>query len=139
MNGNQQEGEGIATEAKNITINDGTIIVTSNDDGINAGGDGATITINGGTVYIDAFGDGIDSNKNAVINGGTLFVMGSDIGGDDGIDTDEGYTINGGFVIALGSDMIETPESSSKQKTIAFSFDEKIDKDTLDEGRYRNS
>lgn len=34
VNGNQQESEGIVTEAKNITINDGTIIVTSNDDGI---------------------------------------------------------------------------------------------------------
>ena len=40
----------IATEAKNITFNNGTYIITSNDDGINAGGDGATITINDGTI-----------------------------------------------------------------------------------------
>lgn len=131
VNGRQSEGEGIATEAKNITINSGTFVITSNDDGINAGGDGATITINGGLIYIDASGDGIDSNKNAVINGGTLFVMGSDIGGDAGIDTDDGYSINGGLVVALGSDMIEVPESSSKQNALCFTLEEKIQNDTL--------
>lgn len=131
VNGNQTEGEGIATEAKNITFNGGIYIITSNDDGINAGGDGATITINDGTFYIDASGDGIDSNKNVIINGGTIYVMGSDIGGDSGIDTDDGYAINGGTVVALGSDMIETPISSSKQNTIAFTLDSAIFKDTL--------
>lgn len=48
VNGRQEEGEGIATEAKNITINSGVYEITSNDDGINAGGNGATITLNGG-------------------------------------------------------------------------------------------
>lgn len=131
VNGNQNEGEGIATEAADITINSGTFVITSNDDGINAGGDGATITINGGEIYVDASGDGIDSNKNAVINGGTLFVMGSDTGGDAGIDTDGGYVINGGFVVALGSDMIELPDNTSKQNTAAFTLDQKMSKDTL--------
>ncbi|MCM1052942.1 MAG: carbohydrate-binding domain-containing protein [Ruminococcus sp.] len=131
VNGNQNEGEGIATEAKDITFNSGTYIITSNDDGINAGGDGATITINGGIIYVDASGDGIDSNKDAIINGGKLFVMGSDIGGDAGIDTDAGYTINGGEVIALGSDMIETPKNTSTQKSLCFTLNNKINKDTL--------
>lgn len=131
VNGNQTEGEGIATEAKDITFNGGTYIITSNDDGINAGGDGATITINDGTFYIDASGDGIDSNKDAIINGGTIYVMGSDIGGDLGIDTDDGYAINGGTVVALGSDMIETPISSSKQNSIAFTLDSAISKNIL--------
>lgn len=131
VNGNQNEGEGIATEAQNITIQSGTIVVTSKDDGINAGGEGATITINGGTIYIDASGDGIDSNKDAVINGGQLFVMGSDVGGDAGIDTNDGYAIHGGLVIALGSDMIEVPTATSQQKTLAFSLNEKIEQGTL--------
>ncbi|HBA38040.1 MAG TPA: hypothetical protein DCY94_04905 [Firmicutes bacterium] len=131
VNGKQNGGEGIATEAANITIESGTLIITSNDDGINAGGNGATITINGGNIYINASGDGIDSNKDAVINGGTLFVMGSDIGGDAGIDTDGGYEINGGTVVALGSDMIEVPKSTSKQKTIVFTFDSAIEKNTI--------
>lgn len=131
VNGKQNEGEGIATEAQNITFNGGKYTITSNDDGINAGGDGATITFNDGSFYIDASGDGIDSNKNAIINGGTIFVIGSDIGGDAGIDTDDGFTINGGTVVALGSDMIETPLISSKQKSLALTLDNKIAKDTI--------
>ena len=131
VNGLQEEGEGIATEAKDITFNGGNYQITSNDDGINAGGDGATITINDGSFYINASGDGIDSNKDAIINGGTIFVIGSDTGGDSGIDTDEGYTINGGLVIALGSDMIETPKDTSTQNTLAFVLDNSISKDTI--------
>ncbi len=131
VNGNQKGGEGIATEAKNITIEDGTYVIKSNDDGINAGGDGATIAINGGIIYIDAEGDGIDSNKDAIINGGTIFVMGAENGGDAGIDTDDGYRINGGKVIALGSDMLETPKKKSKQNSIAFVLDERIERNTL--------
>ena len=131
VNGRQNEGEGIATQEQDITIQSGTYRITAADDGINAGGDGATIAVNGGTLYIDASGDGIDSNRDAVINGGTVFVMGSDLGGDAGIDTDAGYTIHGGLVIALGSDMIELPETQSRQMSIAFTLDEKIEKGTL--------
>ncbi len=131
VNGNQKEGEGIATEAMNMTFNGGTYLITSNDDGLNAGGDGATITINNGTFYINASGDGIDSNKDAIINGGTIFVMGSDTGGNAGIDTDQGYVINGGTVVALGSDMLETPKESSSQKIMTFTLNTSITQNTL--------
>lgn len=124
--GNQEEGEGIATESKDITINSGTINIESEDDGINAGGDGGTITINGGTLFIKANGDGIDSNKDLIINGGEIYTMGSTIGGDSGIDTDDGFEINGGTVIALGSDMLEEASSSSTQKSIAFQLSDNI-------------
>ena len=124
--GNQEEGEGIATETNNITINGGNINIECQDDGINAGGDGGTITINDGEIYIKANGDGIDSNKNLIINGGNIYTMGSSIGGDAGIDTDEGFEINGGTVIALGSDMIERPKESSKQKSVCFELNSQI-------------
>lgn len=124
--GNQEEGEGIATETNDITINGGTINIECQDDGINAGGDGGLITINDGKIYIKASGDGIDSNKNLIINGGSIYAMGSSVGGDAGIDTDEGFEINGGTVIALGSDMLEEPEETSKQKSICFTLDSKI-------------
>ncbi len=126
INGNQNEGEGIATETNDITFDGGIYEITSNDDGINAGGDGGLIQINDGTFYINSGGDGIDSNKNLEINGGTIFVIGSDKTADSGIDTDEGYTINKGTLVALGSDMIETPEKSSKQNVISFNLNEKI-------------
>ena len=128
--GNQEEGEGIATETNDITINGGIINIECQDDGINAGGDGGLITINDGEIYIKANGDGIDSNKNLIINGGSIYTMGSSVGGDAGIDTDDGFEINGGTVIALGSDMIEKPEKSSKQKSICFELNSRIDEGT---------
>lgn len=128
--GNQEEGEGIATETNDITINGGIINIECQDDGINAGGDGGLITINDGEIYIKANGDGIDSNKNLVINGGNVYTMGSSFGGDAGIDTDDGFEINGGTVIALGSDMLEKPEKTSKQKSVCFTLNSKISKGT---------
>lgn len=131
VNGSQLEGEGIATLDNDITIESGNIAITSNDDGINAGGDiGGLITINGGSLYIDALGDGIDSNNNAVINGGNIFVMGSENGGNSAIDTENGYEINGGMVIALGTDMIENPDSAG-QKVISITLDNTIDEDNI--------
>lgn len=124
--GNQEEGEGIATETNDITINGGTIYIESKDDGLNAGGNGGTITINNGNLFIKASGDGIDSNKDLIINGGIIYTMGSSIGGDAGIDTDDGFEINGGEVVALGSDMLEDPKSTSKQKYISFTLNSKI-------------
>ncbi len=124
--GKQEEGEGIATETKDITINGGDIYVESADDGLNAGGDGGIITINNGNIFIKASGDGIDSNKDLIINGGTIYTVGSSIGGDAGIDTDGKFEINGGEVIALGSDMLQNPDNTSKRKYVSFTLDSKI-------------
>lgn len=118
--GRQTEGEGIASDSSDLTINGGKIYIESADDGLNAGGDGGTITINGGDIQIKAGGDGIDSNKNAVFNGGTVLVAGSSTGGNGGIDTDAGYVINGGLVVAMGSDMLEAPSDDSKQMSVAM-------------------
>jgi len=128
VSGKQVEGEGIATETSDITINGGNINIECADDGINAGGDGGVITVNGGNIYIKASGDGIDSNKDLVINGGSVYTMGSSVGGDAGIDTDGAFTINGGSVIALGSDMLQKPDTTSKQKSICFNLSNQIAK-----------
>ena len=126
VNGKQEDGEGIATKSCDLIINSGTINITSQDDGLNAGGSGGSITINGGTIYIKASGDGIDSNGSLTINGGTVYTIGSSQGGDAGIDTDEGFQFNGGEIIALGSDMLEKPEKSSKQKSVCFELQTKV-------------
>lgn len=125
--GYQVEGEGIATQNSDITINGGDIKIISNDDGINTGGDGGRIEINSGTVYIKASGDGIDSNKDIVINGGSIYAMGSALGGDAGLDADEGIVVDGGNIIALGSDMLQRPKGDSKQKFLAINLPEKIE------------
>lgn len=124
--GRQEEGEGIATETKDITINGGDIYVESADDGLNAGGDGGIITINNGNVVIKASGDGIDSNKDLIINGGTIYTMGSSKGGDAGIDTDGKFEINGGELIAIGSDMLQNPDEESKQQYVSFTLSSNI-------------
>ena len=132
VTGQQSEGEGIATEANDMTINGNvTIKVVSADDGLNAGGEGGLITISGGFLTIQAGGDGIDSNKNLRITGGTVYSMGSSAGGDAGIDTDDGYSIEGGTVVALGSDMLETPQTSSTQITLCFNLDSRISSGTI--------
>ncbi len=123
VEGRQNEGEGIAADSNDLTINGGSIAVYSVDDGLNAGGDGGTITINGGDILIQANGDGIDSNKDLIINDGSVYVSGSSEGGNAAIDTDEGYTINGGIVIAFGSDMLEKPSDSSKQNTLVVALE----------------
>lgn len=128
--GNQEEGEGIATETNDMTINGGKITIECKDDGINAGGDGGVITINGGDVYIKASGDGIDSNKDLIISGGSIYTIGSSIGGDAGIDTDGKFVINGGNVTAIGSDMLQTPDTTSNQKSACFTLNEKISQGT---------
>lgn len=125
--GLQEEGEGIATTDNDITINGGNIYIESNDDGINAGGDnGGVITINNGSIYVKASGDGIDSNGSIIINGGSVYSMGSSQGGDAGIDADKEFIINGGQVIALGSDMLQNPNNNSKQKYVSFNLNSKI-------------
>lgn len=111
--GNLQEG--IATDG-NLTINNGTINITSVDDGLNASEDNVShLQINGGNLTINAGGDGIDSNGSLTINGGTIFA--SSQGGNGGIDADGEVLINGGEIIALG-EMNDTPSSSSSQKSI---------------------
>ncbi len=126
VNGKQEDGEGIATKSCDLVINSGTINVTSADDGLNAGGTGGSIIINGGTIYIKANGDGIDSNGALTINGGSVYTIGSSQGGDAGIDTDKGFQFNGGEIIAIGSDMLEKPENTSKQKSVCFDLQTKV-------------
>lgn len=115
--------EGIATENANLTIHDGLITITALDDGINAGGDGGVIAINGGEIYVDAQGDGIDSNKDLIINGGTIFVMGSTSADNAGLDADGIFQINGGILVALGAGMLETSDANSRQNALFLNLD----------------
>ena len=118
------ENEGLDTEL-HLTINGGTILIRSGNDGINTNEDGVSVTtINGGDVTIfaglDKEGDGIDSNGYLVINGGSV-VSSAHPAADAGLDSDLGSYINGGTVIALGSTM-DWAESDSDQVTMNLQF-----------------
>lgn len=105
--------EGI--EGLSITIDGGSYIITSADDGLNAAGGADSsgfggrmpgqegfggssdsfIVINGGEFVIVSSGDCIDSNGSLTINGGTIDLT-CNGAGDTALDCDGTYTNNGG-------------------------------------------
>lgn len=127
--------EGIETK-RDITIDSGTYVINSLDDGMNAAADGeSVITINGGNVLVNVTseadeGDGIDSNGYLYINGGTVYAFASEKSEDSGLDSDLGIYINGGTVVATGN-MADAVSKDSKQNFLQLQFRDKISKDTL--------
>lgn len=124
--------EGI--EAMIIHQTGGDVSVTAADDGLNASDPTATessapgaaantalaITIDGGTLIVDAGGDGLDSNGSLTINGGTVAVQGSELGGNGAIDADSQPIVNGGAIIAVGTaDMAQGFTSGADQASIS--------------------
>ena len=99
-----------------LTINSGTLNITSQDDAINTDEDNVSVmTINGGNVNVaggmGSEGDGIDSNGYIVVNGGTVVATAKDMS-DSGLDSTLGTLINGGTVFASGSSMDGASEES---------------------------
>lgn len=130
----QNSYEGI--EGTNIYVNDGTINITSSDDGFNAcdntetatGSNGfnvssnAYLEFNGGYTYVNASGDGLDSNGDIKFNGGVVVVEGPTISANGPLDCGDDNNIiiiDGGTLIAGGAiGMFEIPDSTSTQNTI---------------------
>ena len=74
------------------------------------------ITINGGIITLKADGDGIDSNGSLTINGGEIYVEGSENGGNGALDYATSAIINGGIFVAMGqSAMAQNFGSDSTQ------------------------
>ena len=101
------DNEGLDSEL-HLTINGGTVNITSANDGINTNEDGVSVTaINGGVLNINAGlgaeGDGIDSNGFIVINGGTVTTAANETSPDGGIDADGPIYLNGGTLAAFGT------------------------------------
>ena len=116
--------EGI--EGQNITINGGTLSITSSDDAINAvsasssgevmQSDGvSTLVINGGDIYVKSSGDGVDSNGSFEMTGGTLTVMGPSSGANGSLDVNGTSTITGGTVIMAGTSSMATNFTNASQ------------------------
>ncbi len=108
--------EGI--EGQNVTI-DGeatNIVVTSQDDGVNAASDygsSYTCNINNGYLRVKAGGDGLDANTTLNINGGTVIIEGPG-SGNGSLDADQ-INVKGGIVFACSNNgMIESGFSATQ-------------------------
>jgi hypothetical protein len=116
--------EGI--ECKDITIDNGTIHVTTTDDGINGAGGAGTanyLHINGGYIYVNSGGDGIDVNGSIWMTGGTVIVNGPTADNNAPIDYDVSFNISGGFLVAAGSaGMAQAPSTSSTQRSVKITY-----------------
>ena len=113
-------------EGQNITINGGSLSLTSSDDAINAvsasssgevmQSDGvSTLVINGGDIYVKSGGDGVDSNGSFEMTGGTLTVMGPSSGANGSLDVNGTSTITGGTVIMAGTSSMATNFTNASQ------------------------
>lgn len=127
-------------EALDIEIQEGTISIQADDDGINAAGgtdssgmegrdgkiqDGpmmqttnGSIKIRGGNISITAYGDGIDANGSVEISGGYIVVMGPTMGDTSILDYDTSASITGGTFIGTGGSVMAQSFSSSTQGVI---------------------
>lgn len=130
-------------EGQNIDINDGTIKITSSDDGLNAAGgndqsttDGragmdqfaadedAYINITGGQITVAAGGDGIDSNGDLSISGGNIQVTNTAESGNGVIDYNGTGTITGGTFLSSGfSGMTQNFGDASTQGCMLVNVD----------------
>lgn len=113
--------EGI--EAAVIAVTDGTVHVTSSDDGVNGATDDTSIEpylyVYGGYIYVDAAGDGIDINGSIVMTDGTVIVNGPTGNSNAAIDYDDSFKISGGYLLAVGSSgMAQIPGASSSQNSV---------------------
>ncbi|MCC6395644.1 MAG: carbohydrate-binding domain-containing protein [Bacteroidetes bacterium] len=123
-----------------LVINDGTIHIIANDDGINgAGGRDASgaggwpggmpsagnyyLYIAGGYIAVTAAGDGIDVNGKIVMKDGTVLVHGPTSNGNGALDYDASFQMTGGVLLAAGSSgMAQAPSASSTQCALMVNF-----------------
>lgn len=133
-----------ALEGATVTINGGTLKLTSRDDGINGAGapdsavsgmasdPTAMVEINGGYIVIDAEGDGVDSNGDLTMTGGILLVNGPTHNDDGALDYAGEAVISGGVVMAVGSSgMAVSFGQSSTQGVIAVNLPQQSGGQTL--------
>ena len=82
------------------------------------------MTILGGRTHIQSGGDGFDSNGDAMMSGGELFIEGPTSGRDGYIDVDGFFKLTGGRLFAMGSaGMAQAPSDDSTQPVIQINLE----------------
>lgn len=109
--------EGIEGKSR-VTINGGSISVTTADDCLNAG---ESIVVNGGYVYaMSSDNDAIDSNGTITITGGVIVAGGTNVP-EEAFDCDTNvFTITGGTIVGIAGTTSEPTASSCTQNVIVL-------------------
>lgn len=113
--------EGLESKA-DVTINGGTVEITAYDDCINAAAQRLSkVTINGGRIYCySTNGDGIDSNGSLYLNGGTVIASGTG-SPEDGLDADNNtMAFTGGTVVGIGGATSSPSASYCTQRVVVW-------------------
>jgi len=133
-------------ESAHVIINDGTIRLAAEDDGINTvtgtvsyvkGGpnmtqdDGSTLLITGGYLSVTSLGDGIDSNGAITMTGGTLIAFGPTSNSNGTIDYNKSFTLSGGTILAVGASGMAQQPSESTVNTVMVNLDSTLPSGTL--------
>lgn len=90
------------------------------------------MSINGGYIVVDAEGDGLDANGSINMSGGVVIINGPTQSGNGALDYDIAFQITGGELVAVGSSgMLQAPDATSTQYSLAVGFDNVLQADTL--------
>ncbi len=96
---NKSTPKGIKIDG-NVTINGGTINVSTTGNGAEGIESKAVLTVNDGTIVVNAYDDAINSASHMYIKGGNITVVASD---NDGLDSNGNMYISGGTIMAFGT------------------------------------
>ncbi len=103
----------------NITIDGGTLSITTK----GTGGEGieskSVMTINGGTINVNAYDDGLNSSSHMYLNGGDITSISAD---NDGIDSNCNMYIAGGTIRAFGTGGAECGIDANEEQNYSLIF-----------------
>ncbi|KAF7600647.1 MAG: hypothetical protein CGU28_03000 [Candidatus Dactylopiibacterium carminicum] len=110
--------EGIESKST-LTINGGSLVINTTDDGLNAG---THLAVNGGRIYVkSSLNDAVDSNGTLSITGGLLVAIGAS-SPEGALDCDQNtFSVTGGTFIGIGGANSSVTASTSTQNTVSLS------------------